>query len=86
MRQKGKPPLTVVNNYKKWAQLQAELGQTVLKFAAHPDCTLQQLWLVKMQYAESCNSFNEMRKQLRDMYWDGSFYDQKYPWNQPLNT
>ena len=80
-KRKEKPPLTVVHNYKKWAQLQAEMGQTVLKFAAHPDCTLQQLWLVKMQYSERQQQFNEMRKQLRTMYWDCGPWE-RYPWNQ----
>jgi alkyl hydroperoxide reductase subunit AhpC len=32
--------------------------------------------------ADNYAEFNEMRKQLRAMYWDGSWYTEKYPWNQ----
>ena len=82
-RRREKPPLTVVDNYKRWEKLQAEMGQTVLKLMAHPECTLEQLWLVKMQYSERQQQFIEMKQQLRDLfphYGEGVF-GKPYPWN-----
>jgi hypothetical protein len=82
VRQKGTPPKGLVENYKEWSELQGKLGQTVLKLMRHPDSTLEQLWGLRLTYADDCESFNEMRKQLRTMYWNGSGYMEKYPWNQ----
>lgn len=81
-KQYTKPPKELVENYKRWAKLNAEMGDTVLKVMRHPQATLEQLWAIRLQYADNYETFNDMRKQLRTMFWDGSYYDEKYPWNQ----
>jgi uncharacterized FlgJ-related protein len=80
-KQKGKPPKDVVENYKRWAKLQDDMGQTILELMRHPNATLEQLWAARLQYADNHAEFNDMRKQLRKMYWDGGSYFEKYPWN-----
>lgn len=80
-KQRTKPPKELVENYKQWAKLNNDMGNTVLEMMRHPDATLEQLWAVRLQYADSYNEFNDMRKQLRKMYWDGVYYTEKYPWN-----
>jgi hypothetical protein len=82
VRQKGTPPKGLVENYNEWAKLHNRMGQTVLELMQHPDATLEQLWAVRLQYADSYAEFNDMRKQLRSLFWDGSWYTEKYPWNQ----
>jgi hypothetical protein len=77
-----KPPRELVANYNEWVKLHNRMGDTVLELMQHPDATLEQLWAVRLQYADSHNEFNDMRKQLRKMFWDGSYYFEKYPWNQ----
>ena len=81
-KQKTKPPKELVENYKRWAKLNAEMGDTVLEVMRHPQATLEQLWALRLQYADNYETFNDMRKQLRTMFWDGNYYDEKYPWNQ----
>jgi hypothetical protein len=82
VRQRTKPPKDVVENYKRWAKANADMGNTILELMRHPDATLEQLWAARLQYADNYAEFNDMRKQLRTMYWDGSWYTEKYPWNQ----
>ena len=81
IRQRTKPPKELVENYKRWAKLNAEMGDTVLELMRHPEATLEQLWAVRLRYADNYEAFNDMRKQLRTMFWDGVYYDEKYPWN-----
>ena len=81
-KQKGKPPKELVENYKRWAALHNEMGNTILELMRHPDSTLEQLWAARLQYADNYAEFNDMRKQLRTMYWDGPYSFEKYPWNQ----
>jgi len=82
VRQRTKPPKELVANYNEWVKLHNRMGQTVLEMMRHPDATLEQLWAVRLQYADSYNEFNDMRKQLRAMYWDGTYQVDRYPWNQ----
>jgi len=81
-KQKTKPPKELVANYNEWVKLQNRMGQTILELMRHPDSTLEQLWAARLTYADNYNEFNDMRKQLRAMYWDGSWYTERYPWNQ----
>lgn len=81
VKQRTPPPKWLVENYKKWEALNDEMGRTVLKFMAHPDATLEQLWAVRLKYADNYAEFNDMRKQLRTMFWDGRFSFERYPWN-----
>jgi hypothetical protein len=81
-KQKGKPPKELVANYNEWVKLHNRMGQTVLEMMRHPDATLEQLWAVRLQYADNYAEFNDMRKQLRSLFWDGDSYFEKYPWNQ----
>lgn len=80
-RRKGPPPKEVVENYKRWEKLHAEMGRTILKLMGHPDATLEQLWSIRLRYADECESFNGMRKRLRELFKDGVYYTEKYPWN-----
>ena len=80
-KQKGKPPKDVVENYKRWAKANNDMGQTILELMRHPDATLEQLWGARLTYADNYNEFNDMRKQLRKMYWDGTYQVDRYPWN-----
>ena len=82
VRQRTKPPKGLVANYIEWVKLHNDMGRTVLELMRHPDSTLEQLWAARLQYADSYNEFNDMRKQLRTMYWDGPYLSDKYPWNQ----
>ena len=82
IRQRTKPPKEVVENDKRWAKLQDEMGQTVLELMRHPSATLEQLWAVRLQYADNCESFNDMRKQLRGLFKNGNYSFEVYPWNQ----
>jgi len=79
---KKKPPKELVENYKRWEKLNNDMGNTVLEMMRHPDATLEQLWALRLQYADSYAEFNDMRRQLRTMFWDGVYYTEKYPWNQ----
>lgn len=81
-KQYTKPPKELVANYNEWVKLHNRMGQTVLEMMRHPDATLEQLWAVRLQYADSYAEFNDMRKQLRSLFWDGGSYFEKYPWNQ----
>jgi hypothetical protein len=81
VKQKDKPPKELVENYKRWAKLNADMGNTVLEMMRHPDATLEQLWALRLRYADNYAEFNDMRTQLRKMYWDGSYFSEKYPWN-----
>ena len=80
-KQKGKPPKELVENYKRWAQLQNDMGNTILELMRHPDSTLEQLWGARLTYADNYAEFNDMRKQLRSLFWDGGSLFEKYPWN-----
>jgi hypothetical protein len=61
--------------------LHKEMGRTVLKLMAHPESTLEQLWGVRLQYAERQEQLSEMRQQLRKHFKDGSYLSERYPWN-----
>jgi hypothetical protein len=77
-----KPPKELVANWKRMEALHKDMGHTILELMAHPNATLEQLWLARLQYADNIAELKDMRATLRKHFKDGPYLSEKYPWNQ----